>query len=64
MYNLLILSTGVQMYTKKIVFKKFVQSVGKWVDQSLRVTDDSVWHHLQLLQLRKDVKEVVVVDNA
>jgi len=50
------------MYTKKITFKKFVQGI--WVEQSLRTTDDSTWHHLQMLNLRKDVKEIVVVDHA
>lgn len=48
------------MYTKKIVFLKLLHD--RWIEQSLRTTDDAVWWHLEQFRLRTDVKDVKVVD--
>lgn len=50
------------MYTKQIQFKKYLPQYDVWVDQTLRVVDDSIWLHLQAMSLDKHIKQVVVKD--
>lgn len=47
-------------YTKQIKFEKYLYET--WIPQVLSTTNDAVWIHLQQLQIRKDVRNVVVVD--
>ena len=56
------------MYTKKITFKQYLPKFDQgsesplWVEKELRTTNDAIWLHLNALELRKDVKEICVVD--
>ena len=50
------------MYSKVIKFQKYVRSIDTWVEQSLRVTDDSFWLHFQSMSLNKDIRSIVVSD--
>lgn len=48
------------MYNKIIKFQKLV--MGTWIDQTLRTTDDAIWHHITKMQLKHDIRSIVVVD--
>jgi len=50
------------MYTKQLVYKEFIKSLGMWVEKTLKVTDDSLWFHHNKLSIRNSVKEILVQD--
>ena len=49
------------MYTKAINYEKYVAGLG-WMPHQLKTTNDAIWLHLQRMNLRSDVRGVVVSD--
>lgn len=49
------------MYTKAINYEKYVAGLG-WMPHQLKTTNDAIWLHLQQMELRTDVRKIVVVD--
>jgi hypothetical protein len=49
-------------YSKVITFEQYLPEHDIWVRQTLRTTSDAIWLHLQRLNMKKDVKQIVVKD--
>lgn len=50
------------MYTKKIVFEKYLPQYNTWIRDSLKVTNDSLWIHLCSLQINNNIRAITVSD--